>query len=221
MKYSLSTVLLSASLLMSGCASTMNTSSSGNQCRPIEQDQQLAVQLASDMADQGRLHAALAHLEQLSEDIPEVRLRKAMILRKLGDPQAVVLYESLLNSCVAAEAYHGLGQIAAIDGNYEQALVHMQTAADLYPSSFTIRNDLGFVYLQRRELDKARFEFMTALELGQDDSLPLENVLTLLMYEGKWQESSALLREGRATAQQYQRAETRARQLELEDQQRR
>lgn len=221
MKYTISIVLLGASLLVSGCSSMGNSASrQANQCGPLEQEQQLAVQLASDMADQGRLHAALAHLEQLPEKLPEVRLRKAMILRKLEDPQATPLYESLLNSCVAAEAHHGLGQIAAINGNYEQALTRMQAAANLYPSSFTIRNDLGFVYLQRRELDKARFEFMTALELSQDDTLPLENLLTLLMYEDRWQESSALLREGRATAQDYQRAEARARQLQLEDQQR-
>ena len=220
MKYTVSTVLLSASLLMSGCASVMNSSSGGGQCRPLESEQQLALQLASDMADQGRLHAALAHLERLPEDIPEVRLNKASILRKLEDPQAGELYRSLLNSCVAAEAHHGLGQIAAIRGDYDEALNQIQTAANLYPSSFTIRNDLGFVYLQRRELKNAEFEFMTALELSQDDVLPLENLLTLLMYQGKWQESSALLREGRATAQQYQRAEARARQLQLEDQQR-
>lgn len=221
MKYTISTVLLSASLLMSGCASTMNTSSSShNQCRPLESEQQLALQLASDMAEQGRLHAALAHFERLPETLPEVRLNKAVVLRKLGDPQAAELYRSLLNSCVAAEAHHGLGQIAAINGNYPEALTQMQTAAELYPSSYTIRNDLGFVYLQLRELDKAQFEFMTALELSQDDALPLENLLTLLMYEDKWQESSALLRQGRATSQQYQRAEERARQLQLEDQRR-
>lgn len=217
MKYT-KIILLGASLVLAGCASTGNNASRpANQCGPLEQEQQLAIQLASDMADQGRLHAALAHLEQLPETLPEVRLRKAMILRKLNDPQATPLYESLLNSCVSAEAYHGLGQIAAIKGDYAQALTQMQTAANLYPSSFTIRNDLGFVYLQRRELDKAQFEFMTALELSQDNALPLENLLTLLMYQGKWQESSALLREGRATSQQYQRAEARARQLQLED----
>lgn len=220
MKYTIRMMLLGASLVLAGCATSGNSPSrQANQCGPLEQEQQLAIQLASDMADQGRLHAALAHLEQLPEALPEVRLRKAMILRKLGDPQARVLYESLLDSCVSAEAYHGLGQISAINGNYEQALVHMQTAANLYPSSFTIRNDLGFVYLQRRELDKAQFEFMTALELSQNNALPLENLLTLLMYQGKWQESSALLREGRATSQQYQRAEARARQLQLEDSQ--
>ncbi|MGO2241168.1 MAG: tetratricopeptide repeat protein [Halomonas sp.] len=221
MKYTLGVMVLGASFVLAGCASMGgNSARQNNQCGPMEQEQQLAIQLAGDMADQGRLHAALAHLEQLPEKLPEVRLRKATVLRKLGDPQATALYESLLNSCVSAEAYHGLGQIAAINGNYEQALTHMQTAANLYPSSFTIRNDLGFVHLQRRELDKARFEFMTALELSQDDTLPLENLLTLLMYEDKWQESSTLLREGRATAQDYQRAEERARQLQLEDQQR-
>ncbi|MCS2610785.1 tetratricopeptide repeat protein [Halomonas dongshanensis] len=221
MKYTVTFALLGATLLLSGCATSGGSSlGSNNECRPLEPEQQLAVQLASDMADQGRMHAALAHLERLPETLPEVRLQKAMIMRQLGDPAAVELYRSLLKSCVAAEAHHGLGQIAAMQGNLDEALNQMQTAASLYPSSYTIRNDLGFVHLQRRELDKARFEFLTALELSQDDPLPLENMITLLIYQGQWQEASALLREGRATPALYQRGEERARQLQQEDQQR-
>ncbi|MBZ5487045.1 tetratricopeptide repeat protein [Halomonas aquamarina] len=220
MNDALRTVLLGMTLALAGCAAPgSHTSREAAQCAPLEQEQQLAIQLARDMADQGRLHAALAHLEQLPGNLPDVRLQKATILRRLEHPDAYALYTSLLNGCVAAEAYHGLGQIEAVNGRYDQARVHMQKAASLNPSSFTIRNDLGFVYLQHRELDKAQFEFMTALELSHDDALPMENLLTLLLYQGKQQEYNVLLREGRATALQYQRADARARRLKQEDEQ--
>ncbi|WP_447956405.1 tetratricopeptide repeat protein [Vreelandella sp. EE7] len=214
------TVLLA--LALSGCAGVSSTAGAPvDACRQLAPEQQLAVELANDMAEQGRPHAALAHLEQLPESIAEVRLRKAQILRQLKDPEAQALYRSLLDSCVAAEAHQGLGQVAVVAGDFDQALAHMREAARLYPASFKIRNDLGFVHLQRRELEKARFEFMTALELSQDDALPLENLMTLLIYQQRPQAASALLSNGRGTPLQYQRAETRARQMQLEDQQRR
>ncbi len=186
-------------------------------CGQLASDQQLVVQLSEDMVAQGRLHAAFAHLEQLPDTLPEVRLRKAIILRKLGDPRAEPLYRTLMQSCLVAQAYSGLGQMAAARGEYATAKEQLEQAARLAPADFSIRNDLGFVYLHLRELAKARFEFLTALELSEDSTLPLENLLTLLIYEDHWAESSALLGQKKVTPQQYQRAEARARALKLED----
>lgn len=186
-------------------------------CDQLEPDQKLVIQLANDMVSQGRLHAALAHLEQLPDTLPEVRLHKAIILRKLNDPRAEGLYRTLLKGCLQAEAYHGLGQIAAASEDYRGALVSLQQAASLSPADYRIRNDLGYVYLQLRETARARFELLTAVELAGDDPLPLQNLLTLLIYEDRWKETSALLKQQKVTPRQYQQAEERARALDLED----
>lgn len=186
-------------------------------CGQLAADQQLVMQLSEDMVAQGRLHAALAHLQQLPDTLPEVRLRKAVILRRLHDDRAEPLYHSLMDSCLVAQAHYGLGQLAAARGDYASARIQLQEAAQRAPADAAIRNDLGFVYLQSRELDKARFEFLTAVELSEDNALPLENLLTLLIYENRWSESSALLGQKKVSPEQYQRAEARARSLQLED----
>jgi len=222
-------LLLGAGILLAGCTPMQVTDSDSrmepradseslsNRCDQLQPDQALVVQLANDMVAQGRLHAALAHLEQLPNTLPEVRLHKANIQRKLGDPRAEALYESLLDGCLSAEAYHGMGQIAAARQDYVEALKSLQKAARLAPANYRIRNDLGYVYLHLRKPDKARFEFLTAVELGVDDPMPLQNLLTLLIYEDHWKEASALLKEKKVTPRQYQQAEERARALDLED----
>ena len=135
----------------------------------------------------------------------------------MGDPRAEPLYRTLLGGCLAAQAYYGIGQIAAVRGEYGEARKQLEQAAHMAPADAAIRNDLGFVYLHLRELDQARFEFLTALELSDDNALPLENLLTLLIYQDRWAESSALLGQQKVTPQQYQRAEARARTLKLDD----
>ena len=173
-------------VLLSGCASDgsarwlAGTNAGG--CGKPTSDQELALNMAQDMADEGRLHASLAHLESLPPDLADVRLRKARVLRLLGSNEAEPLYKSLLGTCRAAEGEHGLGQLAAARGDNGQALMHLQAAVKLSPTDEKIRNDLGVVYLNQLKLEQARFQFLTAIELKQSDSLAALNLVTLLIY---------------------------------------
>lgn len=109
-------------LLLNGCTSdgsalwTQATAQSG-QCPKLTSDQEFSLNLAQNMADEGRLHASLANLESLPDSLDEVRLRKARVLRLLGSNEAEPLYRSLLGTCRAAEGEHGLGQLAAARGD--------------------------------------------------------------------------------------------------------
>ena len=85
-------------------------------CGKPTADQQLALNLADEMLNDGRPHASYAHLQQLPDDLDQVRLRKAKVLRLLGRSEAEPLYRSLLGGCLAAEAEHGLGQLASARG---------------------------------------------------------------------------------------------------------
>jgi Flp pilus assembly protein TadD len=169
--------------------------------------------MAQDMADEGRLHASLANLESLPSTLPEVRLRKARVLRLLGSNEAEPLYKSLLGTCRAAEGEHGLGQLSAARGDNGQALMHLQAAVKLSPTDEKIRNDLGVVYLNQLKLEQARFQFLTAIELKQSDTLAALNMVTLLIYQDDWTQAAELVSRTGLTPDQVNDAQARAEKL--------
>ncbi|WP_433767774.1 hypothetical protein [Pseudomonas putida] len=184
-------------LMLGGCASNgqppWSALTDSASCGKLSSDQQLVLNLADDMARDGKLHASLANLENLPDNMADVRLRKAKVYRLLGRSEAEPLYRGLLGGCMAAEAEHGLGQLAAARGDNGQAQAHLQRAARLAPTDEKIRNDLGVVYLNQLRLEDARFEFLTAMELKQSDSLAALNLVTLLIYQDDWSRAAELV----------------------------
>lgn len=204
-------------LLLSGCASNgqapwsalTNTAS----CGKMSSDEQLSLNLADDMANDGKLHASLANLQSLPDHLADVRLRKAKVYRLLGRSEAEPLYRSLLGSCLAAEAEHGLGQLAAARGDNGLAQAHLQRAARLAPTDEKIRNDLGVVYLNQLRVEDARFEFLTAMELKQSDQLAALNLVTLLIYQDDWSRAAELVSRLGLSPAQVTEAQVRAEKL--------
>lgn len=182
-------------------------------CAKLSSDDELALNLAQDMANEGRLHASLANLEAMPDNLGEVRLRKARVLRLLGSDQAEPLYRSLLGTCRAAEGEHGLGQLAVARGDNVQALKHLTNAMKLAPTDEKIRNDLGVVYLNQLNLEQARFQFLTAIELKQSDPLASINLVTLLLYQDNWKQAAELVSRSGLTPEQFSAAQTRAEEL--------
>lgn len=204
-------------LLLSGCAGQngapwLAMSGSQGNCPKLNSSQDLALSMADEMLADGRPHASLAHLEDMSDSLAQVRIRKARILRLIGSNEAEPLYRGLLGSCMGAEAEHGLGQLAASRGDNVQAAQHLMRAMRLAPTDEKIRNDLGVVYLKQGNLEKARFEFLTAIEL-KDDRLAAVNLVTLLLYQDKWQQAADLVSRLGLSAAQFSEAQARAEQL--------
>ncbi len=77
----------------------------------------------------------------------------------------------------------------------------------------TIRNDLGVVYLNQLKLEQARFQFLTAMELKQSDSLAAVNLATLLIYQNNWTQAAELASRAGLTPEQVTDAQARAEQL--------
>ena len=204
-------------LLLSGCATTgqapWQTLTGRASCTKPSSEQELALNLADDMANEGKLHASLANLQSLPDNLAEVRLRKARVYRLLGRSEAEPLYRSLLGGCLAAEGEHGLGQLAAARGDHAQALAYLQRAVQLTPSDEKIRNDLGVVYLNQLRLNDARFEFLTAMELKQSNTLAAENLVTLLIYQDNWQQAAELVTRAGLGPEQVSQAQARAQKL--------
>jgi Flp pilus assembly protein TadD len=203
-------IAVAASLMLAGCASNGTVASSPAQCAKPGSDQELALNLADDMANEGRLYASFANLEGLPEDLVQVRLRKARVLRLMGRSDAEPLYKSLLGTCLAADAEHGLGQLAAARHDNASATEHLERAAKMAPTEGKIRNDLGVVYLNQRRIPQARFEFMTAMELRQSDTLAAFNMVTLLIYQDNWKQAAELANMARLSPQQIADAQARA-----------
>jgi Flp pilus assembly protein TadD len=204
-------------LFLGGCASNgatpwsalTNTAS----CAKLTSEEQLSLNLADDMANDGKLHASLANLQSLPDNLADVRLRKAKVYRLLGRSEAEPLYRSLLGSCLAAEAEHGLGQLAAAKGDNGLAQAHLQRAARLAPTDEKIRNDLGVVYLNQLRVEDASFEFLTAMELKQSDQLAALNLVTLLIYQDDWSRAAELVSRLGLNPAQVTEAQARAQRL--------
>jgi len=189
---------------------------SGGSCGKLSDDQELSMNLADDMAKEGKLHASLANLQNLPEGFAQVQLRKARIYRQLGRPEAGPLYRGLLGTCLSAEGDHGLGQLAAARGDNTLAASYLERAAQAAPTDEKIRNDLGVVYLNQLRTDEARFEFLTALELKQSDQLAALNLVTLLIYQDQWSQAAELASRAELTPEQVSDAQARAQALKTQ-----
>ena len=204
-------------LILSGCATNgqapWSALTASTRCAKPSADQELALNLADDMAKDGKLHASLANLQNLPDNLADVRLRKARVYRLLGRSEAEPLYRSLLGSCRAAEAEHGLGQLAAARGDNGLAQAHLQRAARLSPTDEKIRNDLGVVYLNQLRLEDAQFEFLTAIELKQSDQLAAVNLVALLIYQDNWQQAGEVVSRAGLSPEQFSDAQARAEKL--------
>lgn len=211
------TVVMSL-MLLGGCAAdgkapwlALNGGDSG--CGKPDSSQELALSMADEMLSEGRPHASLAHLEALPAEMAQVRLRKAKVSRLLGRSEAEPLYRSLLGGCLAAEAEHGLGQLAAARGDNVQAQLHLLRAVRLAPTDEKVRNDLGVVYLNQGNSEQARFEFLTAIELKDNNTLAAVNLVSLLLYQDKWQQAADLVSRFNLSSAQFSEAKSRAEQL--------
>ncbi|QHD04857.1 tetratricopeptide repeat protein [Pseudomonas sp. R76] len=204
-------------LLLGGCATNgqapWDTLLATGSCPKPSSEQELSLNLADEMAGDGKLHASLANLQSLPANLPQVRLRQAKAYRLLGRSEAEPLYRSLIGTCMAAEGEHGLGQIASAKGDNGQAMAHLQRAARLAPTDEKIRNDLGVVYLNQLRLEDARFEFMTAMELKQSDPLAAVNLVTLLIYQDNWKQAAQLVSQMSLSPEQVTEAQARAEKL--------
>jgi len=62
--------------------------------------------------------------------------------------------------------------------------------------------------------EQARFEFLTALELKDDNQLPAVNLVTLSLLQDNWQQAADLVARLRLKPQQFAEAQARAKQLQ-------
>lgn len=196
-------------LLISACASQpqeKDTKSAGTCAAGLSNEQEFALNMVEQREREGQLYAALASLQSLPEASPQVLQHKADVLRRLGRPEAADYFRRLQKTCLSAWGDHGLGLLATEAGDLKTGEQLLRKAAKALPTEYRLRNDLGVLLLRQKEMDEARFELMTALELSSDRSLPAVNVLTLFMVQQKPTAMRSLMQRYKMDSSEWQAA---------------
>jgi Flp pilus assembly protein TadD len=180
--------VLLAALLLSGCGSTRPVERQLDSGEPLQQpnpaeDRRVHLDLIRRMIEQDQNYAALAHIQaqQRVGNSDELRLLEAEVRRKLGQLAAAqVLYQGLLTTPFASQAYHGLGLITA-KRDPAQSLAYLRRAVQLAPTDMELRNDLGFALMLAKRYPEALPELSTAVELGPNSDKSRNNLLILMI----------------------------------------
>jgi Flp pilus assembly protein TadD len=180
---------LLAVIAVGGCASERGPAPGEPDLAPASaratDPKRLHLELIEKMLEDGRAHAALAHLDTLPADqaaVPTARLLRAEALRRIGQLDAAWrVYEPLLATEAAAPAWRGLALIKAEQGDLKTSVDWMKRARDLQPTAARIRNDLGYALILTGDLGAARIELVTALELESSPRTARNLVLVYLL----------------------------------------
>jgi len=88
------------------------------------------------------------------------------------------------------DAYLNLSNLYSINGQFIQASMFLEKYAVLNPNDFKIFNQLGFIYLQLKDVNKAQLNFGKSLELKPDQDKIIEARRTLLSLESDQKQSN-------------------------------
>lgn len=174
-------------LALSGCSNSASpqaaaSSPSGACGESLSAEEGVKLSLIRQQLQQAQYYSALAELEMLPERSLSTDLLRAYSYRKLGKwSLAAAIYHELQTTCLAGQAYHGLGLIAAYQDDLDQAMHWLTLAAKASPVTADIRNDLGFLLLITGQDERARDELLTALELNPEHPNAARNLWFVLL----------------------------------------
>ncbi|CAM5207788.1 hypothetical protein CDEF62S_00963 [Castellaniella defragrans] len=125
---------------------------------------------------------------------PELDALYAEGLMETGqEAQSQALYASLVNTKFAAQAYHGLGLLAARAHRNAEAVKELSRAVSLQPANAVYLSDLGYAQLLLGDLDGAGLSLGQAAELAPDDARTLSNMAVLLLLRNQSANADALM----------------------------
>lgn len=138
------------------------------------------LQLIRKLQQQGAYYASLAHIDAYRlryGGSPELSQLQADALRETGQSDAAVpIYQGLLHGTQAAEAWHGLGLIAAAANRQDEAERDLAKAVQLEPINAAYLSDLGYARLRAGRIATAREPLSMAAQLAPDDAKAVSNL---------------------------------------------
>ncbi|TPQ37789.1 tetratricopeptide repeat protein [Cupriavidus pinatubonensis] len=208
-------VMLCMPFMLAACAANDNGAAMMNQQAEVQvelaklrdktaraeyNDQAVYLGLIRKMQEEGLYFASLAHIDvyrQRFGNDPEMLVMRADALRETGqDAAAADAYRQLIRTAQgaqAAHAHHGLGLIAARQGDFPRAIVDLREAATLDPVNPQIAGDLGYALMRAGALQEARVPVMQALELDGRNPRAISNAAVWLMADGKRAQATAIM----------------------------
>ncbi|WP_299311436.1 tetratricopeptide repeat protein [uncultured Halomonas sp.] len=167
-------------------------------------DEGMELSMVRRMLDEERPRSALAYLEELDYAYPEAKLMQAEALREIGHLEgSSLIYQGLVDGCLAADALRGLGRNAFEQQRHDDALGYMRLARRASPSDPRIRNDLGYLLMLRGHHGDAIEEFMTALELDDGLGNAASNLVLALLQDGQAHRAEAAARRYRVSPEAF------------------
>ncbi|NKI67949.1 tetratricopeptide repeat protein [Collimonas pratensis] len=156
---------------------------------PTPDNKGMYLDLILQMQDEGMYFASLAHIdayEQKNGSTPELQRLRADALRETRQSAAAdAAYRKLLNSTEAGAAWHGLGLLAAQNGDYPTAVTALREAAKRQPTNPVVLSDLGYAMLRSGDVAGARMPLAQAAELAPDNRKMIGNLALLLLVSGE------------------------------------
>lgn len=141
--------------------------------RRDESNPDFYLELIAGMQQKRLFYASLAHLDVFEQRWPGDRralLLRADALRSTGDfERARQHYRRLLDKGALPGAWHGLGLIAAAEGDLPAAATALGQAVALAPIDVRILDNLGYLQLLLGERDAARLSLHKAAELAPEN----------------------------------------------------
>ncbi|MCK5768775.1 tetratricopeptide repeat protein [Algiphilus sp.] len=183
--------LLTGALMLAGCQSSgfvQEVERESGVRGTAERESGIYRDLIGRLLDQEKYYAALAHIEEYQREsgaTPQLQFYEARALYGLElDGQAKAVYLRLRDGEFGGQARHGLGLIAARDGDLAGAIDYFIDAVRMRPTDVAIRNDLGFALMRAARFRDARLQLSTALELEPDNGRARTNLMLLMIVTG-------------------------------------
>lgn len=171
---------------------------------PTPDNKGMYLGLIRQMQEQGMYFASLAHIdayEQQNGSTPDVQRLRADALRETRQSAAAeAAYRQLINSTEAAAAWHGLGLLAAQNGDYKAAATALREAVRRQPVNPVMLSDLGFALLRSGDAGAARVPLAQAAELAPDNRKMIGNLALLLLVCGDGEKARAVMDKGGLSA---------------------
>jgi Flp pilus assembly protein TadD len=201
-------------LLLSACA--LPTRVDGGGRGAAEDSPQVHTDLIRDMIAQHQYYAALAHIQDMQRNngnTRELRFLEAETRRNLGQSvESARLYQSLLDTAYAAQAYHGLGLLNA-RRSIELSIQQLGKAVQLQPTNVQFRNDLGYALMVAHHYPQALTQLATATELDQHNQLARHNLIVLLLLTHDTANAEKMAQDSNVGAREFSEARRQAREI--------